>query len=105
VRLTALPTPTQGVRPAYESIVLNNQPNGNAQAYTEFVDAVTGQVWLRHNDVQELSTAGTSANSASVAAAAAGTQTCDSTGHVCEFDGTMPGTTPSDCSVNGPFAA
>jgi len=103
VRLTALPTPTEGVRPAYESIVLDNSRNG-AQAYTEFIDAVTGKVWLRHNAVQQFADSGTSA-ATSAAAAAAATQTCDSTGRICEFDGTMPGTTPADCSVNGPFTA
>src|SRR5260370_1308790 len=44
VRLVAMPTPTNGVRPAYESIMLNVPGNGQAEAYTVFVDAVTGQV-------------------------------------------------------------
>lgn len=98
VRLTALPTPTNGVRPAYESIVLDNMADGHAEAYTVFVDAVTGKVWVRHNDVDQIANIGS-------AASATGSQTCESTGHACEFDGTMPGTTPTDCGVNGPFVA
>ena len=53
-RLTALPTPTDGVRPAYETIVLDVRNSGGAHAYNVFVDAVTGKVLLRHNDVQNL---------------------------------------------------
>ena len=53
VRLTALPTPNAGVRPAYEAIVLDVRNNGHAEAYTSFVDAVTGQVLVRHDDVQQ----------------------------------------------------
>jgi hypothetical protein len=102
VRLTALPTPTQGVRPAYESIVLDNQANGHAEAYTVFVDAVTGKIWVRHNDVDQFANTG---RSATTSATPVGTQTCESTGHLCSFDGTMPGETPADCSANGPFVA
>jgi extracellular elastinolytic metalloproteinase len=105
VRLTALPTPTQGVRPAYESIVLDNASNGEARAYTEYVDAVTGKVWVRHNDVQQLSDGKQSTASAASAPSTAESQNCDSTGHTCTFDGTMPGTSPADCGVNGPFVA
>ena len=95
VRLTALPTLTDGVRPAYESIVLDVQDNGHAEAYTVFVDAVTGQIWSRHNDAQQLA----------AGASAAASQTCDGTGHSCTFDGTMNGTSnqSTDCGVNGPF--
>jgi hypothetical protein len=47
-RLAALPTPDRGVRPVYENIILNSQ-NGNAEAYTVFVDAATGEVLRRQN--------------------------------------------------------
>ena len=52
VRLVAVPTPAGAARPAYESIVLDVQ-GGKAQAYTVFVDAVTGSVLMRYNRVHE----------------------------------------------------
>ncbi len=52
-RLVALPTPKDGVRPAYETIVLHVQ-NGQATAYTVFVDAQSGGVLLRHNHTDRL---------------------------------------------------
>jgi len=57
-RLVAFPTYTQGVRPAYEAVVLDVQ-GGAALAYTEFVDAQTGQILFRQNRVQQLSSANT----------------------------------------------
>jgi extracellular elastinolytic metalloproteinase len=53
VRLTAIPTPTDGVIPAYEAIFLNDQ-GGEAEAFTSFVDANTGDVLFRANNVQQL---------------------------------------------------
>jgi uncharacterized repeat protein (TIGR01451 family) len=53
VRLVALPTPTSGVRSAYETIVLDVR-GGNATAYTHFVDAQTGRVLFRQNRVNRL---------------------------------------------------
>jgi extracellular elastinolytic metalloproteinase len=50
VRLTALPTPTNGVRPAYEANVVYVQGH-IADAYTVFVDARTGEVLYRANRV------------------------------------------------------
>ncbi|MGH2547488.1 MAG: M36 family metallopeptidase, partial [Actinomycetota bacterium] len=48
VRLVAVPTYTQGVRPAYETIVLDElAPLG----VTTFVDAVTGDLLVRHDRV------------------------------------------------------
>lgn len=58
VRLVAFPTYTEGVRPAYETIVLDVQ-GGAAMAYTDFVDAVTGDIWFRQNRAQKLSSADT----------------------------------------------
>ncbi|MDP9383446.1 MAG: hypothetical protein M3Q29_25545 [Chloroflexota bacterium] len=53
-RLVALPTPTSGVRPAYETIVLDvNGDTGEAEAFTVFVDAATNKVLLRTNNVQQ----------------------------------------------------
>lgn len=52
-RLTALPTPTQGIRPAYEVLVLDVR-GGVADAYRVYVDAATGKVWLRQNLVDQI---------------------------------------------------
>jgi hypothetical protein len=46
-RLRALPTPTAGVRPVWETQVLDNQ--AEPLAYTHFVDAQTGAVLLRES--------------------------------------------------------
>ncbi|MPZ71209.1 MAG: hypothetical protein GEU71_17030, partial [Actinobacteria bacterium] len=55
-RLVALPTPENGIRPAYETIVLNNQVGEGKHpvAFTHFIDAVDGKVWFRQNRVQHL---------------------------------------------------
>jgi len=53
VRLTAIPTPTDGVVPAYEAIYLNDQ-GGEAESFTSFVDANSGEVIYRANNVQQL---------------------------------------------------
>ena len=50
VRLTALPTPTNGVRPAYEANVTYVQGH-IADAYTVFVDARTGEILYRSNRI------------------------------------------------------
>jgi extracellular elastinolytic metalloproteinase len=55
VRLRALPTPSDAVRPVYEAIVLDHQA-GAITGYTVLVDAVTGQALLRRNDVQDIAT-------------------------------------------------
>ncbi len=52
VRLTAIPTPTNGVRPAYEAIVLQESA-AKTEAFTSFVDANTGKVLFRSNNVQQ----------------------------------------------------
>lgn len=52
-RLVALPTPTGGARPAFETIVLDVQ-GGAATAYKSFVDAQTGEVLFRQNAVYQL---------------------------------------------------
>ena len=51
-RLVAFPTVANGVRPAYETNVLNVQA-GDAIAYTIFVDAQTGQILMRTNRTQQ----------------------------------------------------
>jgi hypothetical protein len=52
-RLVAFPTPLDGVKAAYETLVLDVK-GGQAQAYTSFVDARTGEVLFRQNRVQNL---------------------------------------------------
>jgi len=57
VRLTALPTPTNGVRPAYEANVVYVQGH-IADAYTVYVDAQTGQILYRSNRTNWFAPAG-----------------------------------------------
>ena len=52
-RLTAFPTVTNGVRPAYETVVLDTSGSWPL-AYKEFIDARTGAVLFRQDAVQEL---------------------------------------------------
>jgi extracellular elastinolytic metalloproteinase len=47
-RLVALPTPLNGVRPAWEALVVNSD-GGLALGYRTYVDAVTGDVLVRAN--------------------------------------------------------
>jgi extracellular elastinolytic metalloproteinase len=49
-RLAALPTPADGVRPVWETVVLDNQ--AEPLAFTHFVDAQTGAVHLRENRLE-----------------------------------------------------
>ncbi|MEO6502216.1 MAG: M36 family metallopeptidase [Jatrophihabitantaceae bacterium] len=51
-RLVAVPTPGGAARPAFETVVLDVQ-GGNAQAYTVFIDAVTGVTLMRYNRVHQ----------------------------------------------------
>ena len=50
-RLVAVPTPTNGVRPAWETVVVN-EAGGEMRGYLSFVDAVTGAVLVRTNIVE-----------------------------------------------------
>ena len=52
VRLLALPTPNNGVRPVYETLVLDNR-SGHMTAYTHYVDAANGTIWLRKDLVEQ----------------------------------------------------
>jgi len=52
-RLVAFPLPNQGVRPAYETIVLD-QHGGSPTAYKYFVAADTGDILYRQNAVSAL---------------------------------------------------
>ncbi|WP_370324668.1 M36 family metallopeptidase [Euzebya sp.] len=58
VRTVALPTPTDGVRLAYEVTLLASEPDaddhGNPVAFIAFVDAADGTVWYRTNRVEHL---------------------------------------------------
>ncbi|HJP65364.1 MAG TPA: M36 family metallopeptidase, partial [Actinomycetota bacterium] len=51
VRPVALPIPGHGVVPAYETIVAH--VGTELAAYTQFVDARTGKVWVRQNNVDQ----------------------------------------------------
>jgi len=53
-RLRALPTPNNGAKLVYETIVLHSI-GGEALAYTHMVDARTGQILVRHSRLQHLS--------------------------------------------------
>jgi extracellular elastinolytic metalloproteinase len=54
-RLVALPTPADGVRLAWETLLLDSTPtNRQPLAFTHFVDAVDGRVWKRHNRLHHL---------------------------------------------------
>ncbi len=52
VRLLALPTPNNGVRPVYETLVLDNR-SGHMTAYTHYVDAANGTIWVRKDLVEQ----------------------------------------------------
>ena len=52
-RLVAVPTPANGVRPAWETLVVDVE-GGSATAFSSFVDAVTGEVLVR-KDIAEQS--------------------------------------------------
>ncbi|HVE97925.1 MAG TPA: M36 family metallopeptidase [Mycobacteriales bacterium] len=55
VRKVVLPTPTQGIRPAWEVNVDDaTAPKTFPQAYISLVDAETGKVWVRTNAVDHL---------------------------------------------------
>jgi len=56
VRLRALAVSNGQVRPVYETNVVDVQ-GGKALAYTSFIDAETGRVWVRHNQVDNFAAA------------------------------------------------
>ena len=60
VRLVAVPTPTDGIRLAYEAVVLRSLTDGveHPHAYLSMVDAQTGKVLHRSNRLQHLAEAG-----------------------------------------------
>jgi len=92
VRLRALAVSNGSVRPVYETNVVDSQ-GGRALAYTSFVDAVTGQVLVRHNQVDNLASGGRSA---------VGVQAEPVTAQ--PFSGVNPSGTPAGCVTVGPFA-
>jgi len=87
-RLVALPTPTQGVRPAYETIVYE-ATGGEEFAVTIFVDAVNGNILYRTNRLQHLSDGAPAAASTAALAPTAG-----------EFEGSY---TPLACGRTHPI--
>jgi len=59
VRKVALPTPRDGVRAAWEVLMQDaTAPQEFPEAFTSYVDAVTGKVLIRNNDVDYLDGAG-----------------------------------------------
>jgi len=54
VRLVALPTPTQGVRRAFEVTLLETEIDvfGNPTAFITYVDAESGEIWQRTNKLE-----------------------------------------------------
>ena len=81
-RLVALPTPTQGVRPAYETIVYQAS-GGHEFAVTIFIDAVNGNVLYRTNRLQHLSHGAPAASSAAALVPTAGEFTGSYTPNAC----------------------
>jgi extracellular elastinolytic metalloproteinase len=90
VRLTAFPTYTEGVRPAYEALVVDTS-GAWPLAYKEFVDAQTGKIWFRQNAVQRLSNS---------------TVACDPTGLNCVYEGSLAVAATVECGpYEGPYSA
>ncbi|MFN2386905.1 MAG: M36 family metallopeptidase, partial [Thermoanaerobaculia bacterium] len=86
-RLVAFPTPTDGVRPAFETIVLDVR-DGVSTAYTHFVDAQTGEILFRQSLVHQL------AKGLSFALAVTATP----------FMGSLPATDGGCGPMHGPYA-
>ena len=53
VKLVAVPMPEGGARAAYEVSVNDSDPNGGARSYTTYVDARTGRVLVREDNVDD----------------------------------------------------
>src|SRR5438093_2487519 len=99
VRLTAFPTYTQGIRAAYEAIVVDTSGSATV-GYRDFVDARTGEVLFRYDGVQNAADTGRAVSRPSAGTGtriAADTVQCDPTATACVFAGTFPvtGTTIS----------
>ncbi len=92
VRLVALPTPRDGVRPAFETIVYGAGV-ADPHAYTVFVDAVSGDVLLRINRTSDAGT-GSSAQAGVQPSLAPTAPTAG------EFSGSY---TPTECGPMHPF--
>ena len=104
-RLVALPTYTEGVRPAYETIVLDTS-GAWPTAYRSFVDAQTGKVWLRQNQVDALADAARSPRTVTATATTAATTTCDPSGLNCAYaDSLAVGATVECGPFEGPYNA
>src|SRR5262249_54728445 len=90
-RPTALPTYTQGVRPAFEVVYVDTSGTWPA-AYKEYIDAQSGAMLTRQNAVQSLSDAphaGATRQAGTTTATTTAT-TCDPTNSACAFDGALP---------------
>jgi len=53
-RLVGVPQPTGGVRTAFETLVIHNDDDGHSVGHQTYVDAVTGDVLVRRNIVDQL---------------------------------------------------
>jgi len=54
-RLVAVPQPTGGVRSAFETLVIHNADDGHSVGHQTYVDAVSGEILVRVNIVDQLS--------------------------------------------------
>ena len=97
VRLTALPTPEDGVRPAYEAVLIENTSR-ETESFTSFVDANTGEVLYRANNVQQL------ADETGVEYAQVEPPAEPSPPNSQPFTGTVKATSCGEPPQNGPFA-
>ncbi len=87
VRLTAFPTYTQGVKPAYETLVVDTT-GAWPIAYKDFVDARTGAILLRQNAVDSA------------------TDACDPNGSACAYSDSLAVSSTVECGpYEGPFTA
>ncbi|QIN82644.1 peptidase M36 [Rubrobacter tropicus] len=96
VRLTAVPTPEGGVRPAYEAILIEDSGN-EAKSFTSFVDANTGKVLVRTNNVQQL------AEDTGIEYAQVEPPAVPEPPNSQPFQGTFSATSCDEAPQNGPF--
>ncbi len=50
--MRALPTPSNGIRPVYETVYIENA-NTAPRAYVHYIDAENGTVWMRKDIVEQ----------------------------------------------------
>jgi uncharacterized repeat protein (TIGR01451 family) len=77
-RLGALSLPGKGIRPVFEVNVVD-VGGGKSVAYTSYVDAITGSVLIRHNQVDNLAALPSMTNTAAPVTGTITATDCDST--------------------------